>query len=471
MTKRVILLVLTSLLAGACRCGEEPTPTSSAPPSSAPPSSAPPSSAPATATAAVATHTPPTAEQRHHVAELLRTGRTAEQNGDHAAAQAAFDEAVQLVPHDPRLLCEAGFVAHRAGHTALAAQRIDTAIAAFGPPSSVSGAGRDHLAMCLYNRGLVDEALGDPAQAVVHYNESLALRPNAVAQQHRDQAAASPQAAHVSDTIDGLPAELRDGGLFVQTTDRARLEQAMRMAFSGDDGYGYAVEPHDVSLDVLVEIPGTGDAPRPTIIYATHGVMDHAVVALPADGGWFLVIVDEGGNGEHGGQNWSFELASAQHSMLGDYLRVDVRGTRGDHATGMPDLPTGFTADNCYEDIDRSYGFVSTAICRTGARPGCFVVTETHTDANDEDLLYQCTNASGESIDYPGGNDQTLHHDAIDRPITLAPDGRFSIASYGTDPPPPPATFDAIVAQGAASGMTDREHIVVDDGDVVGNGE
>lgn len=421
-----------------------PSPVASgAPPASPPPTSAPPTSA---TTEPTLTH-----EQLHHVAELLRTGRTAEQRGDHAAARAALDEAVALVPSDARLLCEAGYVTYRAGHVALAAQRLDAAIAAFGPPSALSPTRRAHLGMCLYNRGLVDEAQGDLARAVMHYDESLALRPNDVVRRHRDAAAASPAAAHVPDTLDGLAAELRDGGLFVATTDRARLELALHAAVSGSDGWGDPVAPADTEVRVLAETTARSDDARPTIVALAHGVDTRVLLAVPAEGGWLITSVVDGGGEGYGADRQSFEIASASIGTLGEDLRIDVRGTRGSTMSGMHDPPAGFAADYCYVDIDESYAFVASAVCHSGARPVCFVVDEAEIAAHDDDVLYQCADANGTAMEFPGGNEQTEHHDAIVRTIVAAPDGRFTIGDAA------PVERALLAARSAPSGLTDRE--------------
>lgn len=172
----VLLFVLA-----ACGSSEPaPPPAPSAPPSSATtPTSAPvePSTPAERPAPAEAVRTP--RDVAREAAEHVRQGRHAARAERFVDALSAFDRALALVPRSPRVLCESGFVAHRAGDEADAARRIDRALRVFGPPEHVSEALREPLAMCLYNRGLVAEALTDREGAAAHYERSLALRPNA----------------------------------------------------------------------------------------------------------------------------------------------------------------------------------------------------------------------------------------------------------------------------------------------------
>lgn len=452
-----------------CSCGDETTTT---PPSSAaaPPASAPPptSLAPPSAVAA-APRGAPTDEQRHQVAALVRTARATERTGDHAAAMTAFDAALAITPFDARVLCEAGFVAHRAQRDALAAQRIDTALAIFGAPSSVADAQRDQLAMCLYNRGLVDEALGDPAAAVVHYTQSLALRPNDTVQARRTAASSLPAAAHVGDTMDGVPVELRDAGLFVATLDRARLEAAMRTGFAGANEFEYTyADPSETRLEVLAERADAEAGARPTIVYrvsaegAPVGATD-VVIALAAEGGWFLFIAAEGGSEEHMGMSWERSFERATVTAAGAYLRIAFDGHAAESESSESDPPDGVAATYCQYVSSDDYVFHGAAYCRPGARPACFAVAEAGIEPFDGSLTTWCYDDADAEVALPNGGEETPHGDGLVTTITLGDDGRFTIRQTpppeGTGATSEPQTFGALVANGTLpQQLTDRTH-------------
>lgn len=90
---------------------------------------------------------------------------------------------------DTGALCELGLVQHRLGEPAARAT-LDRAIARLLAPRTTALDRR--LAACLYNRGLVLEAAGDPEGARADYARSLALRSNATV---RARLAALPPSA------------------------------------------------------------------------------------------------------------------------------------------------------------------------------------------------------------------------------------------------------------------------------------
>ncbi len=169
-------------LASACECGERSTAPS---PVSAPADPATPEEEPSTP---AQTEAQPAADRGPRVAAAragevraaIREGRRAARESRWDDALAAFDRATQILPGAPRVRCEAGYVAHRAGQHRRAARELDIALALLPDASGrVPADLRVPLAMCLYNRGLVHEALDQPARAGERYEESLELRENA----------------------------------------------------------------------------------------------------------------------------------------------------------------------------------------------------------------------------------------------------------------------------------------------------
>src|SRR5689334_12066582 len=74
-------------------------------------------------------------EARKRYREALARGRAASKKGDHAAAVAAFDEALAAAPGDPRALSELGWAAFRAGDLARALRATQESIAGAQDPS------------------------------------------------------------------------------------------------------------------------------------------------------------------------------------------------------------------------------------------------------------------------------------------------------------------------------------------------
>jgi hypothetical protein len=113
-----------------------------------------------------------TADEKRRYRAALRRGRALAKQGDHAAAIAAFDEALAAVPDDARALSELGWAAFRAGELARAREATERSIGAAGDPSL--------RAASIYNLGRIHEAEGRAGQAIEEYRRSLALRPHAI---------------------------------------------------------------------------------------------------------------------------------------------------------------------------------------------------------------------------------------------------------------------------------------------------
>jgi hypothetical protein len=110
-------------------------------------------------------------EARRRLRDALVRGRAASTKGDHAAAVAAFDDALAAAPGDPRALSELGWAALRAGDLARALRATQESIAGAQDPTV--------RAASLYNLGRIFEARKQPLRAADAYRDSLALRENA----------------------------------------------------------------------------------------------------------------------------------------------------------------------------------------------------------------------------------------------------------------------------------------------------
>ena len=110
-----------------------------------------------------------------------------------------FEQALALDPHDPRLRCETGYAAYRAGRIEEAERYIGAAESALPEPAATAPALRVPTAMCLYNAGLIHEARGRTDAARSAFIASLSLRPNATVEAHLDRLGGAP--AHVDGVL------------------------------------------------------------------------------------------------------------------------------------------------------------------------------------------------------------------------------------------------------------------------------
>jgi hypothetical protein len=157
-------------------------PTTTAPTTTAPTTTAPPSSAPG----AHALPVVPDATQRAAARDAVREGRAAAAASHFEEAFAAFQRALEIDGSSRRLRCEAGYVAHRAGHDDRAESLIDAALAGMPDIDSMPEELRVPYAQCLYNAGLVYEATHRPDDARDAFDDSLELRPNDTVETHLD---------------------------------------------------------------------------------------------------------------------------------------------------------------------------------------------------------------------------------------------------------------------------------------------
>lgn len=120
----------------------------------------------------------PSSETLAQFAAARSEGRRLSRAGDHAAALESFERALRLL-NTPRTECEAGYVAFRSGALPRAEALVTSALRRLPIGRAVRSELREPTAMCLYNAGLVLEALGQPGRAVQAYQRSLELRSNA----------------------------------------------------------------------------------------------------------------------------------------------------------------------------------------------------------------------------------------------------------------------------------------------------
>ncbi len=106
----------------------------------------------------------------------LREGRAATRSESWPTATEAFDALSALRPHDPAIRCEAGYVFFLAGDNARAAEHLDLGLAWFGARALLDRRAERVLAMCLFNRGLVHEALDEDLPARERFEAALRIR-------------------------------------------------------------------------------------------------------------------------------------------------------------------------------------------------------------------------------------------------------------------------------------------------------
>lgn len=116
--------------------------------------------------------------ERQRFEAAVAEGRRLHHARDYEGALAAYAQALDLVPGDPRTLSEQGWAALFAG-------RLSEADATLHHAEAMVGDDDPRLrASILYNRGRVAEARGETAEAIDAYQRSLRLRPHASTYQH-----------------------------------------------------------------------------------------------------------------------------------------------------------------------------------------------------------------------------------------------------------------------------------------------
>lgn len=366
-----------------------PSPASpAAPPSSAsPPSSAPPSSvaAPApTATTTPSDHAesavrPPTAAEMRARLARLREARAAAGAHDYPRALATFDAMLHETPRTPRLLCEAGYVAHLAGNERLAASRIDLALSIFGPDAQLAADARSPVAMCLFNRGLVAEALGDAEAARDAYRRSVALRPNASVQRHLDALAPDDDDddAAASIVVGGVRVTDGERAVRLATGETAAIERVLANGLSGEDWDGLPVA---ATVQTVARAPATGAFEEVLLTTIDDGSAMLANTSLAValrghDATWIawasIGCYDSTDHGHSGGCDASgYEL-----TVAGDLVLVTYDVACGESSEGEAPAPSDHPDATCYAtESEESSSATEAIVCRLEADPHCVLV-------------------------------------------------------------------------------------------------
>ncbi len=413
--------VLTAALLSLIAC-DDPAPP--APPPRAPAPEPAPEAAPAPpAPAPDRSPRAPSAEERAELRSLVREGRAAAHEERFEDALARFDEALRRSPSAPRLACEAGYVAHRAGREDAARRRIELGLRLFGDPQAAAPELRVPIAMCLYNAGLVADADEDPESAVERYRQSLALRPNATVEARLRAAEAAVREleeeglAHVAGVV-------YDEGV-LRTPDAARLEEAIAAGLMGYDDFDEAWQsPAGVERVAEVALPSGG---RPALVlvasndsYPISSIS--LVVAIPVEDGWALRGTEVGGwdetdHGHDGGSALSDPITARLEQGL---LRVDFEIASEQSFMGYEEGEDGEPCDTWSDDgeVRNRYAWV----CEVTGAARCVDVWLGERTSRPGSSTRDCEGRAPEeeSSDPPPPVVRSLSVAAGDRPITLA---------------------------------------------------
>lgn len=368
-------------------CGSSAAPASSAaPPSSAPPASAPvaPPAIPAPAVVAPPTSSParaatparaPTpAELRAQLAQL-REARAAVAAHDYPRALATFDAMLHATPRAPRVLCEAGYVAHLAGNERLAASRIDLALTIFGTDAELAADTRVPVAMCLFNRGLVAEAMGDAATARLAYARSQTLRPNASVRRHLD-ALGAPPADEDDDSVRvaGIAVTEGERALRVATTEASTIERVLASGLSGEDWDGLPVE---ASVSTVAHATATGAITEVSVSTIDDGSAMLAntslAISLRARDATWVVWTSVGSydSTDHG-HSGGCDGGTPTLTVEGDLLLVTYDVECSESSMGETDPPADHPDASCYvTDTEESTTESHAIVCRLEPDPHC----------------------------------------------------------------------------------------------------
>jgi hypothetical protein len=291
-------------------------------------------------------------------------GREAAHDGQYPEALAAFDRALAIEPRNPRLLCESGLVAHQAGQDALAARRIDGALALFGNDAFLPSTLHVPVAMCLYNRGLVHEAAGELDEAEDAYERSLALRASPVVSARRE--ALGLEDRDTDPVGEGTSGGVRVSPLgfanLVHAPDEATLIRALESGLSGTDDFddGAIASARIERSGAALPLPWPGFTELALFMADDGGVPvgDH-ILAITAHGsdGYQVVTLQVGAydatdHGHYGDEHATVgEITTSAASLT---IPIEICGAEGYQTEVEPDdMPTG-RGDlvSCYETYD-----------------------------------------------------------------------------------------------------------------------
>lgn len=157
---------------------------------------------------------PPTPAQRARQQALRGEARRMVRDGNLAGAVERMEALVELAPRSPSVLCEAGYIAHRAEND-MAEPWLRQGMSAFAASPNQDASRTRTLARCEYNLGLVYQRRQYLDRAERYFMDSLHHRDNDVVRERLRAVRAEIEAwehAVVSDTIDDMVEELEDPG-------------------------------------------------------------------------------------------------------------------------------------------------------------------------------------------------------------------------------------------------------------------
>jgi hypothetical protein len=205
---------------------------------------------------------PPGKRELAQYRAALKLGRTLEKKGDHAAAIAAFQKALAVVPGDARALSELGWAQLQAGSLAAASAATQQAIAGASEPAL--------KAASLYNLGRIFEAQAARDRALDAYRRSLELRENGTVRQRLlglDPAAAPPGA------LEAVPLE----GPFASIAEYCKKLEAKD-----------ADEPCDAGDNPFAETRLPAAAPWMEVRVFVGGYEELCNLAIRTHAGWWV---------------------------------------------------------------------------------------------------------------------------------------------------------------------------------------
>lgn len=423
-----LLLVLTFGIAVFSGCDDDPEPAAPAPENT----EASESEAPAPEAEAQAEEPSATADSRVETRQLLRAGRRAVSAGDLDEARTHFDALLRAAPEAPRFWCEAGFVSLRAERFDEAERRLEHGLALYGPIHRISESLREALAMCLYNRGRVEDDRGDDTYAVDYYENSLRLRENATVRQRLEAAltshlSADPESHTFADV------EVDGNGLF-KTQDREALAGAMSVAFRGyrefaDEPVEFASVAHQAST----AIPG-GDAHVFSIVDEAEPTSNVSLaVALPRAGGYKIITTDLGLMDADGDRH-TLEVSEVSASVSHGLLRVDFSVQANSYYVDMFEAEG---LDCIVEGFLPNYTEQRSMVCTTDGTHQCVSLVRGVSAEPRTRLEADCTNETGDAVAAPEDLGHNTEAAAASYALTLAilPEGRLRMSRESGEVP------------------------------------
>ena len=227
----------------------------------------------------------PSPEQRREVARRVREARRLARGGRWQEAFAAYERALAIDPSSPRLRCETGYAAFRAGRLEEADRYVSEARRALPDLRTTPERMRVPLAMCLYNAGLVHEARGRTAEAREAYEASLSLRPNDTVRARLDALGPAPPPENRSAILrfDGAA----EDAIVARLTRATCMARYARLAEVTGDGPAEPPGSHLTFDEAEAEECVAGGSPRPPRI--RRPTMAQANASAPLDA--FVVTI------------------------------------------------------------------------------------------------------------------------------------------------------------------------------------